>query len=139
MQRAELFSGQRHASLAHLACAPDRLATLEDRWNDGEPIQTFAFTRDQNGNITESLREDGSCWYYAYDGLQRLTGADWKDAEGESLYAFEYAYDKVGNRTGRTGRGTPYLIMRLTWAVSGATVSTCPDSLVWSCPACPTT
>jgi len=124
LQRAELFSGQRHASLAHLACAPDRLATLEDRWNDGEAIQTFAFTRDPNGNITESLREDGSCWYYTYDGLQRLTGADWKDAEGEDL---------------STGRGTPYLIMRLTWAVSGATVSTCPDSLVWSCPACPTT
>ena len=26
--------------------------------------------RDPNGNITQSLREDGSCWYYAYDGLQ---------------------------------------------------------------------
>jgi YD repeat-containing protein len=55
-------------------------------------------TRGLNGNITRSLREDGSCWYYAYDGLQRLTAADWKDAGGATLYAFEYEYDKVGNR-----------------------------------------
>lgn len=33
-----------------------------------EPFRRFA--RHPNGNITRSLREDGSCWDYAYDGLQ---------------------------------------------------------------------
>jgi YD repeat-containing protein len=62
-------------------------------------VESFRrFARDPNGNITQSLREDGSCWYYDYDGLQRLTAADWKDAGGSTLYAFEYEYDKVGNR-----------------------------------------
>jgi len=28
------------------------------------------FGRDPNGNMTRSLREDGSCWYCACDGLQ---------------------------------------------------------------------
>ena len=78
--------------------AAGRLSKLEDRWDDGAPIQTFEFARDPNGNIARSLREDGSCWYYAYDGLQRLTAADWKASDGSTLYAFEYDYDKVGNR-----------------------------------------
>ena len=58
---------------------------------------TFAFTRDPNGNILTSAREDGSCWYYAYDGMQRLTGAEWKDG-ATLLYGYQYNYDKVGNR-----------------------------------------
>ena len=68
--------------------------------NELRRVESFRrFARDPNGNITQSLREDASCWYYAYDGLQRLTAAEWKDSGGVSLYAFEYAYDKVGNRT----------------------------------------
>jgi YD repeat-containing protein len=63
--------------------------------------------RDPNANITRSLREDGSCWYYAYDGLQRLTAADWKASDGSSLYAYEYAYDKVGNRLHIVENGIP--------------------------------
>jgi len=70
-------------------------------------ISTFEFTRDPNGNITKSLREDGSCWYYAYDGLQRLTGAHWKTGAGASIYAYEYGYDKVGNRLHIVENGTP--------------------------------
>jgi len=38
-----------------------RLARLENRKSDGAALSTFAFTRDANGNITESLREDGPC------------------------------------------------------------------------------
>jgi len=30
--------------------------------------------------------------------MQRLTGAEWRDDEGGRLYAYEYGYDKVGNR-----------------------------------------
>jgi hypothetical protein len=34
-------------------------------------VESFRrFARDPNGNITRSLREDGSWWYYACDGLQ---------------------------------------------------------------------
>ncbi|MBM4037691.1 MAG: hypothetical protein FJ290_04180 [Planctomycetes bacterium] len=62
-------------------------------------ISTLDFTRDSNGNIVQAGREDGSRWYYTYDGLQRLTKAEWKDAWGSTLYAFTYNYDKVGNRT----------------------------------------
>jgi YD repeat-containing protein len=88
------FRGPRHSGER----APGRLSRLENRKKDATVISRFEFARDANGNITRSLREDGSCWYYAYDGLQRLTRADWKDAGGATLYAFEYAYDKVGNR-----------------------------------------
>jgi RHS repeat-associated protein len=70
-----------------------------DRKSNGTAICSFAFTRDANGNILTSLREDDSCWYYEYDGLQRLTAAEWKDDVGASLYAFAYDYDKVGNRS----------------------------------------
>jgi len=55
------------------------------------------FTHDPNANILTSLREDGSCWYYHYDGMQRLTKAEWKDG-GTLLYGYQYNYDKVGNR-----------------------------------------
>ena len=52
-------------------------------------VESFRrFARDPNGNITRSLREDGSCWYYDYVGLQRLTRAEWKRSNGSSLYAF---------------------------------------------------
>jgi len=43
---------------------------------------------------------------YQYDGLQRLTAAEWKDSGGGSLYAYEYQYDKVGNRTRLGYNGT---------------------------------
>ena len=35
------------------------------------PISTFAFTHNAGGNITAALKEDGSCWYYEYDALNR--------------------------------------------------------------------
>ena len=57
--------------------------------------------------MTRVDREDDSCWYYQYDGLQRLTAADWKDSGGASIYAYEYAYDKVGNRTHIVENGVP--------------------------------
>ena len=78
---------------------------IADRKSDGSPICSFAFTRDANGNILTSLREDDSCWYYDYDGLQRLTQAAWKDDQGASLYGYEYNYDKVGNRASLVANG----------------------------------
>jgi len=81
-------------------CAYDaagRVTSIADRKSDGTAVCSFAFTRDPNGNILTSAREDGSCWYYEYDGVQRLTGAAWKDG-ATSLYAYEYGYDRVGNR-----------------------------------------
>jgi hypothetical protein len=50
--------------------AAGRLSRLENRKSDATVISRFEFARDPNGNITQSLREDGSCWYYACDGLQ---------------------------------------------------------------------
>ena len=84
-----------------------RLTSLADRTSDGTPICSFEFSRDTNGNVLTSLREDGSCWYYDYDGLQRLTHAEWKASGGASLYAYEYNYDRVGNRTSLVANGTP--------------------------------
>ena len=37
------------------------LSKLENRKSDGAAISTFAFTRDANGNITESVRETTTC------------------------------------------------------------------------------
>jgi len=77
--------------------AAGRVTSIADRKSDGTVICSFDFERDPNGNILTSEREDGSCWYYEYDGMQRLTGAAWKDG-ATSLYAYEYGYDRVGNR-----------------------------------------
>jgi len=72
-----------------------------NRKSDGAAISTFAFTRDANGNITEFVREDASCWYYTYDGMQRLTKTEWKDSGGSLLYGYQHNYDKVGSRSPR--------------------------------------
>jgi len=37
----------------------------------------------------------------------RLTHAEWKPSGGASLYAYEYNYDRVGNRTSLVANGTP--------------------------------
>jgi len=52
-----------------------RICPFADRKSDGNPICSFEFSRDANGNPPVggrfarglSLREDGSCWYYDHD------------------------------------------------------------------------
>jgi YD repeat-containing protein len=78
---------------------------LKNLQGDGTPISTWEFSRDSNGNVLSALREDGSCWYYEYDGLQRLTSADWRNSGGSTLYGYEYQYDKAGNRTSIVANG----------------------------------
>ncbi|MEN6344143.1 MAG: hypothetical protein ABFE16_02505 [Armatimonadia bacterium] len=39
--------------------------------------------------------------YYNYDDAGRLTGEDWLDGSGQGLYAFDYRFDAVRNRTQR--------------------------------------
>jgi YD repeat-containing protein len=48
--------------------------------------------------------------YYGYDAADRLTSEDWYDAGMSSLYAFQWDYDPVGNRTyeNRDGKETYY-------------------------------
>jgi YD repeat-containing protein len=86
------------------ACSSPRRLRLCDqslalKKSDATTILSFAFTRDANGNITRSDREDGSYWTYGYDGLQRLTSAVWKDSSHAVLHSYAYEYDKIGNRT----------------------------------------
>ncbi|MFA4987806.1 MAG: hypothetical protein WC712_14595, partial [Candidatus Brocadiia bacterium] len=42
---------------------------------------------------------DGSTIYYGYDNGDRLTSMEWIDGNANTIYAFEWDYDAVGNRT----------------------------------------
>jgi len=53
-------------------------------------VESFRrFASDANGTITRTLREDGSCWPYAYDGLQpwrgRVGTLCWRCLNGRGL------------------------------------------------------
>ena len=49
--------------------------------------------------ITSITRENDDIIYYGYDDADRLTAEAWKDSGGSTIYAFEWDYDAVGNRT----------------------------------------
>jgi len=57
------------------------------------------YTRDRTGNPLSILREDGSCVYYEYDLNQQLTAETQTDDLGAVVYAWEWDYDRAGNRT----------------------------------------
>jgi hypothetical protein len=66
LRRVESFRGPAHSARR----AAGRLSRPEKRKKDSTVICRFEFARDPNGNITRSLREDGSRWYYfAYNAL----------------------------------------------------------------------
>ena len=44
-------------------------------------------------------RENDDIIYYGYDNADRLTSEQWIATGGASIYAFEWQYDGVGNRT----------------------------------------
>jgi YD repeat-containing protein len=73
----------------HAYDAAGRVASIADRKSDGSAICSFAFSRDANGNILTSQREDGSCWYCQHLRLQRPRPAG--------------AHRRIG---GANGRGT---------------------------------
>ena len=49
--------------------------------------------------ITLIRRENGDTIYYGYDAADRLTSETWRAPGGETLYAFAWDYDAMGNRT----------------------------------------
>ncbi|MFO7900033.1 MAG: hypothetical protein R6V58_13350 [Planctomycetota bacterium] len=60
---------------------------------------------DPASRIVECRRESGTVVYYTYDDADRLTSETWRDSGGGTIYAFEWDYDRVGNRT-RQKRGS---------------------------------
>ena len=59
----------------------------------------FGYGYDGAGRITSIRRESGDVIYYGYDGADRLTAETWKNASMQTIYAFEWDYDAMGNRT----------------------------------------
>jgi hypothetical protein len=52
---------------------------------DGSAICCFAFTRNANGEILPSEREDGRCWYRACDGRGNRTGRRVESCAGSHI------------------------------------------------------
>ena len=71
---------------------------VENLKSDLSVISTFEYTRDRTGNPLSILREDGSCVYYEYDPNQQLTAETQTDDLGAAVYAWEWDYDRAGNR-----------------------------------------
>ena len=60
-------------------------------------VQGFAYTYDDNGNITSITHDDLSSWTYTYDGRNRLGDAVRKDDLGVTEYTEDYTYDAGDN------------------------------------------
>ena len=78
---------------------------VENLKSDLSVISTFEYTRDRTGNPLSILREDGSCVYYEYDLNQQLTKETQTDDLGAAVYAWEWDYDRAGNRLWQTFNG----------------------------------
>ena len=72
---------------------------VENLKSDLIVISTFEYTPDRTGDPLSILREDGSCVYYEYDLNQQLTRETQTDDTGAVVYAWEWDYDRAGNRT----------------------------------------
>jgi YD repeat-containing protein len=80
----------------------NRLTQIEHSTSGGELLARYVYELDQVGNrvqATETISTPGSGLItttitYTYDGLYRLTEADYSSGEN-----FQYTYDAVGNRT----------------------------------------
>ena len=77
----------------------NRVTAILNCLPDGSPLVYFHYDYDRLGRITKTRREDGTTIYYGYDQASRLTSEDWYDSGMVSIYAFEWRYDQVGNRT----------------------------------------
>ena len=51
------------------------------------------------GRMRKVGRENGRVVHYTYAAADRLTDETWFDADSPAIYAFEWDYDCVGNRT----------------------------------------
>ena len=87
--------------------------------------------------VTTVGRGNDSWWHYQYDGLQRLTHADWRDSAGATLYAYTYnsgrrpharrgAHHRAQSRAGRLAP-TP---QEYRWSSASAHLAARDDGLV---------
>jgi len=67
--------------------------------SDGLLLAYFDSNYDASSRITDITREDDTTVYYTYDNNNQLTNERWLDSVDAEIYAFEWAYDPVGNRT----------------------------------------
>jgi YD repeat-containing protein len=77
--------------------AANRLIDLAHTATDDILLSSYSYELDHTGNrvrVVETLTETTHTITYTYDGLYRLTEADYSTGEN-----FQYAYDTVGNRT----------------------------------------
>jgi RHS repeat-associated protein len=84
--------------------------------------QTTTFTYDALGRRTSMTRANGAVTTYAYDGASQLTQLV-HQLGAATINSFDYAYDRVGNRTTKTSRDGAHdytydTLNRLTQAVN---------------------
>ncbi len=89
--------------------AAGRQCLIQHRKAAGTLIESWAYTRDEAGNIIKSLRgTDSMNTYWDYDQASRVTKEAWRSNAGVNIYGFTYTYDAAGNRQQRRRTiGTP--------------------------------
>lgn len=93
--------------MTYFAYERGQVSKVENLKSDLSVISSFEYERDCMGNPLSILREDGSVNYYDYDRRYQLTSEIQVDDQGETLYAWEWEYDKAGNRTLQVFNGEP--------------------------------
>ena len=83
----------------------NRVTSIKNCKPDGSPLAYFIYEYDAASRITAISRENGNVIYYGYDDADRLTSETWRDASMQAVYAFEWDYDAVGNRTYQNRNG----------------------------------
>jgi len=65
-------------------------------------LDSFTFTLDAEGNISQVLNADGTKFVYTYDQRHRVTNGTLKDSGNNNLRTFGYTYDAANNLTAKT-------------------------------------
>ena len=65
-------------------------------------LDSFTFTLDTEGNITQTVHADGTYWVYGYDSRHRVGIATLKDGANNSLRLYTYNYDVANNLSSKT-------------------------------------
>lgn len=105
----QLFANGASSSMAYDAAKMYRLSTKLSEASGGSRIQNFAYTYDQNNNITriidDSVTNTEKVASYSYDDLNRLTLATIGSASFGGAYTHTFSYDAIGNITSKSDEG----------------------------------
>lgn len=83
--------------------AMDREVLIQHRESNGTLIESWSYTRDEEGNpILVTRGSDLMRQYFEYDRANRIVKEAWRTNGGMNVYGFTYEYDAAGNRSRKT-------------------------------------